>query len=223
MNQQPNNGFYINGFPIQYNKVNQADHYLTDAAFIYVKAFEVIAMQYSQTGTVYYTNAELQEKLGGISERGLQMGIVQLENEGILWRVFKDDSKRHREGFMVDVDKVYELLSLTHKDVETLERGNIKKHIVMQKTTHIKPFYKEMRNAYAQMKRVKNNEKWKAIINELLKQKREYDNYIEASQQRATKAMERKRNRMINRGDIFGGVLNICQGMGYKPPELHVN
>ena len=100
-------------FPIQYNKVNQADHYLNDSAFIYVKAFEAIAMQYSQTGTVYYTNAELQEKLGGISERGLQMAIVQLENEGILWRVFKDESKRHREGFMVDVDKVYDILIKT--------------------------------------------------------------------------------------------------------------
>ena len=218
-----NHGFYINGFPIQYNKVNQADHYLNDSAFIYVKAFEAIAMQYSQTGTVYYTNAELQEKLGGISERGLQMAIVQLENEGILWRVFKDESKRHREGFMVDVDKVYDILIKRPEDVEGLQRGQIIKHIVMQKTTHIKPFYKEMRNAYAQMKRTKNNEKWKAIINELLKVKREYDNYVEASQKRATKAMDAKRNKMINQGLIFNGILNICEGMGYKPPELHVN
>ena len=90
----------------------------------------------------------------------------------------------------------------------------------MQKTTHIKPFYKEMRNAYAQMKRTKNNEKWKAIINELLKVKREYDNYVEASQKRATKAMDAKRNKMINQGLIFNGILNICEGMGYKPPEF---
>ncbi len=218
------NGYHIKETPIQYNKVVQSDHYINDAVFIYVKLFEVISLQYSQTGIVYFSNAELQEKLGGVSERGLQMAMVQLEKQGIMWRVFKDEeTKRHRIGFDVDVDKVYELLSKKRKDVAGMVRGTIEKHIVMQKTIHIKPFARKLRETYKKMKKAKDKAKYKAIIDELLAKKREYELDIAESAKRATRAMEKARNRRYSKEDVFAGIKALVIGAGYKPPETIIN
>lgn len=218
------NGFYIKETPIEYKKTLQKDHYLNDGVFIYVKLFEKIAFQYSQTSKAYYSNAELQEAFGGVSERGLQMAMQQLEKEGIIWRVFKDEeTKRHRLGFEVDIDKVYDLLTKRPNDVYQLKRGTLEKHIVMQKTLHMQPFYKELRKAYGLLKKDRNNAKYKAILKDLLQQKHEYDQYVKSTYVKADKSIQQARKRRFSREDVFAGIRDLVIGAGYKPPETLIN
>ncbi len=218
------NGYRLNGLPIEYIGINQKDHYRFDEMYIVNKVIELFLIEYSQTGSVTYSNEKLQDMLGGCSRRGLQTAFKKAEDElPVFKRVFKDEGNYHRLGFEIDPELAEELLTLRPKDVKDLPRGNMKKHFVIQKTILIRKHKKELRQAYKAMKASKNKEKYQAIIRDLKAKALEYDNYIEQRAKKAKKSMAHTRNRRFTRDDVLNGIIDFLTGAGYKPPELHVN
>lgn len=215
-------GYFLNGDKIEYMHVNQKDHYIKDSVYIATKLFEKVVIEYSQTGIVTYSNETLEESFG-CSERGLQTAAQRLENLGVVFRVFKDENKRHRVGFSIDIDATIKLLKKKPKDVYNLKRGDLVKHITMQKTVMINPYIKELQKASAELKKQKaqkDKERYQKVINHLLALKLEFDEYIKSRQTKANKAIDKASDKQYTKSDRLAGILSLVLGQGFKPPQF---
>ena len=217
-------GYILNGFPIEYININIEDHYKHGGVFLATKIVETAVIEYSQTGTVIYSNAELMERFS-CTRRGLQLAFDQLEATddkgqpiyGIIKRTYADEAKRNRTGIEVDIKKAIEWLSAKAKDVEHLERGNLFKHFVMQSVIVIKKYAKKLRRAIEQIKTNKDKEKWEAIINDLNAEKVEHESYIKSIFKKANKLISRRITRASD-SKIEAALLDVVLGFGFTNP-----
>jgi hypothetical protein len=217
------NGYKLNGFPIEYIEVNQQDHYIYDNVFISTKTTEEVIRMYSQTGKVTYSNEHFQNRFR-CSRRGFQIACNKSENEiGVFKRVYKDEGKRHRQGFELDIDRAIEVMSMTPEDVIDLPRGNALKHFVMQRTTVINKYAKQLKSLRKQMKRAKDKERYQAKIKEIQAKKLKMDSYMSERSNQANKTIKRNQDKRFTREDVILGFSALVLGAGAKPPELHVN
>ncbi|MFA6801362.1 MAG: hypothetical protein WCR19_04575 [Acholeplasmataceae bacterium] len=215
-------GYLLDGDAIQYMNINQNDHYVKDSVFIATKLFEKVVIEFSQTGIVTYSNKTLEDTFE-CSERGLQIAAERLEAIGLVYRVFKDENKRHRAGFSIDIDETIKILKKKPKDVYNLKRGDLVKHIVIQKTVMINPYIKELKKASAELKQQKaqkDKERYQQVINDLLALKLEYDEYIKSRQTKANKAINKASDKQYTKSERLAGLLALVKGQGFKPPQF---
>lgn len=219
------NGYKLDGHTIEYMNVNQHDHYVYDDAFISTKLTEDVLIQYSQTAKVIKSNEFFINRLR-CSRRGLHYGANKSEQEiGVFKRVYKDDAKRHRLSFEVDIDRAIEVLSMTPEDVQDLPRGHALKHFVMQRTTVI-TYDKKLKQLRKAMKRQKSESKkayYIAKIKAFKERQNRLDSYIEVRGKRAIKRISDAKHTTFAREEITSSFRTILNGLGYVPPETHVN
>jgi Mg2+ and Co2+ transporter CorA len=219
------NGFVIDGNTIEYAVKNQQDHYKFDSAYASTLVTEDVLIMFSQTGNVKYGNKHFIDRLR-ISRRGFHYGANKSEQDiGVFKRVYKDDSKRHRLGFEVDIDRALEILTMTPEDVLDLPRGNALKHFVMQRTTMIRydRKLKQLRRVMKRQKKQEDRERYAAQIREINTKKIKLDSYIEERRNKANKSISDAKNKTFSREEVTESFLMFAIGAGAKPPEQHVN
>jgi hypothetical protein len=217
------NGYKLNGHTIEYIEVNQHDHYVYDDVFISTKLTEDVLIMFSQTGKVTYSNNHFINRFR-CSRRGFHYGANKSEQEiGVFKRVYKDDAKRHRQGFEVDIERAIEVLSMTPEDVQDLPRGNALKHFVMQRTTVVNKYARQLKSLRRQMKRAKDKERYQTKIKEIQAKKMKLDSYIDERSKRANKRISNNKNTRFNRLDVIESFKALVIGAGSKPPEQYVN
>ena len=218
-----NNGYRLEGHPIEYMNINQKDHYIHDAIYIATKVIEKVLIEYSQTGSVTYSNDHLQDAFR-CSRRGLQIAMNKAENElGIFKRVYADSGKYHRDGFEINIDKAIELLSLTNEDVEHLNRGDLKKHFVMQKSVYIRRSSRDLKSLLRRIQNDKNKEIYQSKINELQAKNMAYDNYVNARVMKAKKSMIKNIQKRFSVEEILSAANDLYNGLGFFPPGASKN
>ncbi|MEM0173327.1 MAG: hypothetical protein QXI16_02345 [Sulfolobaceae archaeon] len=217
-------GYILNGLPIEYINISIEDHYKHGGVFLATKIVETCVIEYSQTGRVIYSNAELMDRFQ-CTRRGLQLAFDQLEATdidgkpiyGIIKRTYSDDAKRNRTGIEVDITKAIEWLSAKDKDVLHLDRGNLFKHFVMQSVIVIKKYAKKLRSAIEHVKNNKNKAKWEALIADLNNEKIEHESYIKSIVKKANKLLSRSIQRASDK-ELEAGLYDLVIGLGFTNP-----
>lgn len=154
----------LNGNQIEYiDGINMPDYYLAGGAFISTKILQKMILQFSTSGKLTFSNQELMDTFG-VTRRGLQISMSELDDEGILKRTYTDETKYVRTGFTLDVEKAIEWLKLTRKDVEDRPRGDLCKHFVMQAVIKVNAFSRMLKKVL----RIKDNENKRKDIQEKL-------------------------------------------------------
>jgi hypothetical protein len=217
-------GYILNGMNIEYIGIDLYEHFRHPGTFLATKIVETCVIEYSQTGKVLYSNAELMERFE-CTRRGLQMAFDQLETTdkdgkplyGIIQRTYSDETKRNRTGIEVNIDKAIEWLSAKDKDVMHLDRGNLFKHFVMQSVIVIKKYAKKLKRAIEHVKNNKNKEKYEALISSLNKEKQEHDSYIKSIFKKAKKLISCELQRASD-DVIENEFYNLVMGLGFTNP-----
>ena len=137
----------INGLQIEYiNGINMNEYYAAPGTFVANKLLQKLMLQFSTSGKMIYSNQELMETFN-VTRRGLQIAMTHLEAVGIVSRIFLDpETKYVRTGFQINTEMALEWLKLTRKDVEHLDRGDLKKHFVNQAVIKVNLFARKLRN-----------------------------------------------------------------------------
>jgi hypothetical protein len=217
-------GYILNGLPIEYININIHDHYQHGGVFLATKIVETCVIEYSQTGKVIYSNAELMDRFQ-CTRRGLQLAFDQLEAldsngqpvYGIIKRTYADEAKRNRTGIEVNIDKAIEWLSAKDKDVMHLDRGNLFKHFVMQSVIVIKKYAKKLKRAIEHVKSNKNKEKWEAVISDLNNEKAAHDSYIKSMFKKAKRLISRELQRASD-AVLEAELYDLIMGLGFTNP-----
>src|SRR5690606_38868551 len=92
---------------------NISDALQQSGIFIAVKLINLFIQTYANKETLTYSNTELCRLLGIKRVSSLHSAFLILEKDGIIKRTFKDDKKRIRGEFTLDVDKVLLWMSTT--------------------------------------------------------------------------------------------------------------
>ena len=215
----------LRGYQIEYTGIIIHDHYKEGGTFIAVKLLEKAILEYSQTGKVIYSNEHLIECFN-VSRRGLQIAMGILEQEGIMKRTFSDpETKRHRTGFILDVDMAIKWLGCTtlSDEYKQAPRRSLFRAFVNQAVITIKSFAKELKKA---MRITKNKEERQARelkIQELNKKQKEYDQHVQRLNKRRLKRLTALGELEIDQDEVIETIRSWANKLGYKPPELVKN
>lgn len=147
--------------------------------FSYVKVLYKVITQYSYTGKVFYSNAELSD-ITGYAERTIQWALERLEASGYCKRTFADENRTKRTGIELNEEAVISMMGLRPKEILKLERGNAAKHIRSQMPVYFK--LSEVKKLSRKITAEKDNKKKQALIeqlNAINSMYREYDEYVD--------------------------------------------
>jgi len=213
----------LNGNQIEYiDGINMPDYYLAGGSFISTKLVQKMILQFSTSGKLTFSNQELMDTFG-VTRRGLQISMLETEDEGILKRTFADpETKYVRTGFSLDVEKAIEWLKLTRKDVEDLPRGSICKHFVMQAVIKVNTFSRMLKKVL----RIKDNENKRKEIQEKLEdlnaKQAEYEQHLKYVTKRVGKyiAVEADESTVEEQKSVLKDWLKTLE---YKPPGFAMN
>lgn len=173
---------------VRSNNIDTSTWLSEGIGFSYSKLLLTFLHQYSNTGNVKLSNDKLIELLGNYTERGIQWGMQTLEKEGLITRVFTDETKYHRVGIELNIQAILSVVNMNKKEVARLERGNIAKHIKTQLPAFLRST--ETRRLQAELERESNEVRrniLKGKLSELNRQNQEYLEYIDTVAERTMK------------------------------------
>ena len=215
----------LRGYQIEYTGIMIDDYYREGGTFIAVKLLQKAILEYSQTGKVTYSNDHLIETFE-VSRRGLQIAMSILEKEGIMKRTFSDpDTKRHRTGFILDVDMAIVWLGCTtlSDEYKHAPRRSLFRAFVNQAVINIKSFAKELKKA---IRITKNKEERKAReeqIQQLNKKQKDYDKHVSRLIKRRNRIANAAADTLMDLTEAIDTIKSWTKKLGYKPPELSKN
>lgn len=193
--------------------------------FSYVKVLYKVMTQYSYTGKVFYSNAELSE-ITGYAERTIQWALERLEASGYCKRTFADENRTKRTGIELYEEAVIHLMGLRPKEIAKLERGNAAKHIRSQMPVYFK--LSEVKKISKRIATEKDQKKRQALVEQLNAMNsmyREYDEYIDKIIARNESYIsEQSNNPEVDHNDIVKQLRQILPSWGVDiPDELSMN
>jgi uncharacterized protein YPO0396 len=155
--------------------------------FTYVKVFYEIAREYAHSGKVtfsneYFIRAEEADLKGANikrTERAIQWAFAKLEEAGLIERVYSNDKKTHRTEIKVNEMALLETLGMKPGQADSLDRGNVRKHIRQQMPAFLKP--SKIKSLIRRVNHEKNDAKRKELqaqIDLINDQYRVFDEYI---------------------------------------------
>jgi len=213
----------LNGLQIEYvDGINMPQYYAAPGTFIAIKLLQKLMLQYSTSGKLLFSNKELMD-IFGVTRRGLQIAMSELESIGIAKRTFLDpDTKYVRTGFILDIDLAIKWLSLTTKDVEDLPRGNLCKHFVVQAVIKVKMFARDLKKVL----KIKKNEMDRKDIQDKLEslnaKQAEYDQHVKRISKRVSKYLSIELSE-VDQDELESTFSKWLLELDYRPPTIVMN
>ncbi|MFH2117655.1 MAG: hypothetical protein ABII85_06340 [Bacillota bacterium] len=213
----------LNGFQIEYiDGINTNDFYAGRGTFIATKFVQKAMLQFSTSGKLTWSNDELMDQFG-VTRRGLQISMNEIEKVGIVNRTFADpETKYVRTGFTLDVDMATKWLAMTSKDVEDLPRGDMCKHFVMQAVIKVKMFARELKKILG----IKKNELDRKEIHEKLEklnqEQAEYDRHVKRVVKHVNKYLSMDASE-ANQEEKESTFRKWMAELEYRPPQVVMN
>jgi len=193
--------------------------------FSYVKVLYKVITQYSYTGKVFYSNAELSE-ITGYAERTIQWALERLEESGYCKRTFADENRTKRTGIELYEEAIISLMGLRPKEIARLDRGNAAKHIRSQMPVYFKS--SEVKKLSKRIASEKDQKKRQALIeqlNAINSMYREYDEYVDKIVARNESYIsEQENNPEVDHNSIVSLLREVLPSWGVNiPAELSMN
>ena len=190
--------------------------------FSYVKVLYKVITQYSYTGKVFYSNAELSD-ITGYAERTIQWALERLEASGYCKRTYADANRTKRTGIELYEEAVIGMMGLRPKEIAKLERGNAAKHIRSQMPVYFK--LSEVKKISRKITAEKDNKKKQALIeqlNAINSMYREYDEYVDKIVARNESYIsEQENNPDVDHNEMVEKLRQILPSFGVTiPAEL---
>jgi len=213
----------LNGNQIEYiNGINMNEYYQAGGSFISTKLLQKAILQFSTSGKILYSNQELIDTFG-VTRRGLQTAMVELESYGIFKRVFSDpDTKYNRVGFSLDVNMCVDWLKATKKDVMDLERGNLKKHFVMQAVIKIKLFGKELKKLMLLKKSELERKEIQDKISSIHEKQADYEKHVSIIQKKTARYLSIETD-PTDKQTVLDTIKSWLKELDYSPPHTVLN
>lgn len=200
---------------------NVPDALKEQGIFIAVKVLNLFTMTYANEEKLTYSNAEIINKLGIKRESSLHSAFKILEADGVLVRTFKDEEKRVRGEFKLDIDKVLSWMKTTIYDeaYRNGQRRSLFRHFVNQTRIIIEGIRDRVIAAVGKRRTADRKAQIKAIAEKCTKL---YSKYLKFLETRAIKQQKINSSRKdnMNKNMLVNAAAQMLQNLfGYVPPE----
>lgn len=198
------------------------EHYSARGSFIASKLFQKLLIQLASSGKLIHSNNEL---IGDFkcTERGLQYAFDRLEEYDLFNRTYANENKTKRTGIDANIENILELLSLRVKDVEHLERGNLKKSIITQIVITIKKDRRALKAQLTRAKNLKDRERFQELKAEMQRQDDEFNEMVTRVVERHNSYKDIITEHDLNEAiDVVYNTL-LTWGLNPKPPGSATN